>query len=385
MQPPRRQSGLLKLARLALHPAGVAALAILVLGGCASNAGPPPAPPPVNVCAPVDLAPSHLAGQPGYAQFAVTVTDAANNPVTALKQSDFEARAASKSIPIQYFRNNYTGAPTALVIVVDDSTSMRTQLGSGESRIAGVRKALVVGTQGLNVCDEVAILELGGRESIAEYPSASTVEVIQPFTTDHALAMNRVGIKSPFGQTRLYDAIRQGLQMLEASDYSNRALLVITDGVDNSSVASKESVIAEARAGGIAILTVGIGEPPPPNASASAHSSELPTVSIGPFAFGGSGDSIDPDTLTELAAATGGRAYIVSSIDKNAGAALENSIAGVRAILGQSYAVGVVAPAGTNPDAVTVALANRPDSIASARRIQRGPAAPTTTAQNPPP
>ena len=385
MQTPLRESKPIKLARRTLHAAHIVMTFALLAAGCASTVERPPAPPALNICAPVDLAPKDLADRPGYTQFAVTVTDAANNPVAGLKPSDFAAHAEGKSIPIRYFRDNYTGAPTALVIVVDDSTSMQTKLGSGESRIEGVRKAIIAGMQGLNVCDEVAILQLGGRDSLAEYPTTSTVKVIQPFTTDHALAMSRVGMQSPFGQTRLYDAIHQGVQMLAASDYPNRALIVITDGVDNSSVASKESVLAEARDGGVSIFAVGIGEPPPPNESVAARSSELPTVSIGPFAFGGSGDHIEPATLNELATASGGRAYVVSSVDTHASDELERSIASVRAILGQSYAIGVVAPAGANADSVTVKLLNRPDAAISAHRIHRGPAALATTAEKPPP
>lgn len=387
MQPPLRESKPIKLARRTLHAAHIVMSFALLAAGCASTVTPPPAPPKLDLCAPVDLAPKDLADRPGYTQFAVTVTDAANNPVAGLKQSDFAAHAEGKSIPIQYFRDNYTGAPTALVIVVDDSTSMRTKLGSGESRIDGVRKAILAGMQGLNVCDEVAILQLGGRDSLAEYPTTSTVKVIQPFTTDHALAMSRVGMQSPFGQTRLYDAIHQGVQTLAASDYPNRALIVITDGVDNSSVASKESVLAEARDGGVSIFAVGIGEPPPPNESAAARSSELPTVSIGPFAFGGSGDHIEPATLNELATASGGRAYVVSSVDTHASDELKRSIASVRAILGQNYAIGVVAPApaASTRQTISIVLVNRPDAAISAHRIQRGPAAPTTTTEKPPP
>ena len=66
------------------------------------------------------------------------------------------------------------------------------------------------------------------------------IRLLQPFTTDHQLALMRLADRTAYGLAPLYDAMQQGLNVLESAHYQNRALIVITDGADDTSEVKKE-------------------------------------------------------------------------------------------------------------------------------------------------
>ena len=57
----------------------------------------------------------------------------------------------------------------------------------------------------------------------------------------------------------MYDAVVQGLQKVEQGRWPKKALLVMTDGMDNASSNSLNDAIEAGRRGGVLIYTVGIG------------------------------------------------------------------------------------------------------------------------------
>src|SRR5258708_4795536 len=103
------------------------------VGGCTSAQNQQPNRSSVQIAAPLKLCtpaapPADLVAKPGFIQFAVSVTDSTGKPVTGLKPSDFEARAGGHTLPIQYFHEEADGAPKSIVIVMDLSVSMSTNL-----------------------------------------------------------------------------------------------------------------------------------------------------------------------------------------------------------------------------------------------------------------
>ena len=211
------------------------------------------------------------------------MTDSSGKPVRGLKQSDFEARAGGQTLPIEYFHEEPNGAPKSIVIIVDLSGLMGVDLVPHVSKVEAVQKSLPEAVNKLNGCDEIAILVFGGNESADERIMGQTpnpapyqdqhetpIRLLQPFTTDHRLALMQLADRKAFGLAPLYDAIQQGLNMLESAHYQNRTLVVITDGVDDTSGVKQENLIASINQSRVPVYAIELGEPntsayPPPS------------------------------------------------------------------------------------------------------------------------
>ncbi len=98
-----------------------------------------------------------------------------------------------------------------------------------------------------------------GRDELALFTFDTVLREIAPFTSDLA----RIGVptltESPFGQTSLYDAVADAATLVGRRGNRHRALLVVTDGVDNGSLrtAGEVSSVASAIAVPVHVITVG--------------------------------------------------------------------------------------------------------------------------------
>ena len=160
--------------RVRLAPAVAALVCGLTLAGCAGTQGAasgqastatassePPAPP--KLCASPDDVPAALSGKPGYAQFWVTVSEAQGQPIGGLKQADFAVTVSGRSVPIDFFRADQGDAPISLVILMDESGSMRSKIVvSSPFTLRKVRDEIAQLVDKLSACDEFAVVAVGG-------------------------------------------------------------------------------------------------------------------------------------------------------------------------------------------------------------------------------
>jgi VWFA-related protein len=356
----------------------MAAIAIAMAGCAASSPSPTVAPAPEqisapsNLCAPLDTPPKDVASKAGYIQYVVTVTDAAGNPVRDLKQSDFIAYVPGRTLPIEYFNDDSGNAPQSIVVVVDESGSMENKLILPDTAtFQKVRQEVGDAAEKMNRCDEVAVIAVGGYPANSSPRAAldQEIRVIQPLTTDHRLAMTRISEQIPWGQTPLYDGIAQGLQLLEAAHYPNRAMIVITDGLDNTSQSKRDQVVERAKKDMVTIYVIGVGnEKSPPG----EHE-----VAVGPFILGGLGDPdrMDTKAIEALSTQNGGQYFIVSELPKDSGSSYVDALGKVASALGQGYSIGVTAPTATTSEAqpVTITLVNPGTLRVSARKLVSTP------------
>src|SRR5260221_11626676 len=120
-----RESGVRRCAATLFTGAAIA-LTICVLAGCASSralntphdksAAAQASKPVEGLCDLPNPPPAQLAHQPGYQQFAVSVTDASGRSIAGLKQSDFVVYTASQNFPVAYFRENKNDEPLAIAL-----------------------------------------------------------------------------------------------------------------------------------------------------------------------------------------------------------------------------------------------------------------------------
>src|SRR5262249_30022126 len=159
--------------------------------------------------------------------------------------------------------------------------------GSMEPKIVQARRAISQFLQDLNDKDDVFLF------AFSTHPF-----LLQPFTTDKGLVMDRLRLLHAFGETSIFDTVLLGLKMVKKGKYDKKALLLVTDGMDNTSLATLDQVTDAARRAGVLIYSIGIGDP---NASDSL-------ITIGPFVVAGGGiERVDGKTLHTLSNETGAK------------------------------------------------------------------------------
>ncbi len=258
-----------------------------------------------------------LRQQPGYEQVTVTVTEPSGTYITGLQKEDFKLYMDGQQRPIEFFRQDLN-TPVSVGILVDTSGSMTPKIPQARAAIS----------QFLN--------NLNDKDDVFLFAFSSHPFLLQPFTTNHDLVMRRLALLHAYGQTALFDAIMQGLQMVQRGRYDKKALLVVTDGMDNTSASTVNDVVAQARRMGVLVYSIGIGDP---NGSGSGIG-----ISIGPFALGGGGDDerVDSETLHTLSTETGARTYIIRQAGD--GEALRRACENISLELREQYTIGFLAP-----------------------------------------
>jgi Ca-activated chloride channel family protein len=257
-----------------------------------------------------------LRQQPGYQQVTVTVTGPSGSYVTGLQKDDFKLYMDGRQRPIEFFRQDLN-TPVSVGILVDTSGSMTL-------KIPLARAAIAQFLRDLNDKDDVFLFAFSTRPFL-----------LQPFTTNHDLVMRRLGLLYADGNTALFDVIMQGLQMVQRGRYDKKALLVITDGMDNRSASTVNDVVAQARRMGVLVYSIGLGNPNP----------SAITFSFGPFGNrGGGGDEepVDAETLRTLSTETGAKTYIVRS--PRDGEAMRRACESISLELREQYTIGFLAP-----------------------------------------
>ena len=355
----------------------------LTLTGCALNAAPTvPAGPPDNTLANAEpLTIKNLAGKspyqpdiesgplparcaaapptaftskPGFTEFGLTARDSSDNAIENLKQSDFIVTVDGKSVPIAMFSDS--GPATSIVVVVDTSGSMAPKL-------PWVNEGLTSFLEKLPAQDPVALFAFSSRPFL-----------LQPFTIHHSMVIAKLRLLHAYGQTATFDTLEQAAGMLGRDGTSpNKAILLITDGIDNSSSATAPDAANKIKQGGISLFAVGIGDP-----SLAARTS----LTNGPFALSSAGDAerVDVATLQALANGSGGKFWLVRTGQDTTAADFAKTIDAAVYSLGGSYSVGVILPLPVKHHAtVHFAIKDRPEAkISICEAVQPTPPAAAT-------
>jgi VWFA-related protein len=287
-----------------------------------------------------------IASKPGYLELSVYVANQAGIPIVGLKQSDFIADASGESLPISFFSER-PRAPMSLGILVDESGSM-------ELKLDTVRLMLTQFIKDLNPSDEVFLIAF-----------ATKPQLLEPLTTDHNAVAQSLSQLHAWGKTSIYDSIVLAVAEFGKGHYPWKAILLITDGMDNDSTTKVQDAIASLRATGVKFYTIGIGDPSVPATGIG--------ILLGPFIADRRAESVDAKALQDMARNTGGEVFIVSTIEKDAGKSLGNAVKTISGMLNDSYTVGLVVPPGTSASLLHLSVANHPDAVVTTRIINSPP------------
>ncbi|MBI5083479.1 MAG: VWA domain-containing protein [Acidobacteria bacterium] len=206
----------------------------------------------------------------------VTVTTPLNQFVTGMEKENFRLFEDKNEQEVTYFAS--FDAPLSIGLVFDASGSMGSKLNKSRQAAAQFFKTA-------NPEDEFFLVQFHDRP-----------QVVVPFTQNTEDIQSRLTFTQAKGRTALLDGIYQALQMLKKGRNPRKALLIISDGGDNSSRYTENEVRNLLREADAQMYAIGIFEP---MGSRGRTAEEL------------SG----PGLLSELAEMTGGRHFPVDNLN----------------------------------------------------------------------
>lgn len=155
-----------------------------------------------------------------------TVRTSRGRPVTDLTEQDFVLTSSGRPQQITNFRRDTT--PVSLGFLVDFSGSMA----------VGARRAAARE----NVQHMLDLLS-PGVDRAGLFVFDKTLKALQPLAPAPGDILAQLdGVQRPFGATSLFDAIAETGRTLAAGSGARRAVVALTDGVDNSSTLTAEEV-----------------------------------------------------------------------------------------------------------------------------------------------
>ncbi len=206
----------------------------------------------------------------------VSVTDQGHRYVGDLKRDDFVVTENGVPQELSFFAR--TGVPLALALLIDTSSSMQSALDTAqEAAIGFVRQ--------LEAADVATVISFDSR-----------VEIVHEFTSDAVALQNAIRRTRANGSTALYNAVYIALKQLnktirldDSSNPRRRAIVVLSDGDDTSSLVSFDEIIDLASRSDTIIYTIGLGRRDPTQSTRKYEDGEY--------------------VLRKLAQQTGGRSF----------------------------------------------------------------------------
>jgi Ca-activated chloride channel family protein len=204
----------------------------------------------------------------------VSVCDPMNKPVTGLEKEHFKVFDDKVEQTVTHFAMD--DEPVDVGLVFDISGSMGRKLQRSRMAAAAFFKTA-------NPEDQFFLVEFNDQPKL-----------VVPLTSDTGQIQNQLTFADSKGRTALLDAIYLALHEMKKSTKSRKALLIVSDGGDNSSRYTENEVRNLVRESDALIYAIGIFE-----SSGSRGSPE---------------EINGPALLNDLAEQTGGRAFEVDDI-----------------------------------------------------------------------
>jgi Ca-activated chloride channel homolog len=159
----------------------------------------------------------------------VTVSDSLNRYITGLKKEHFKIYEDNVQQEIVHFSQE--SAPVSVGFVFDISGSMGfdNNIRIGKDWLAAFLKSNYLVSRNPN--DEYSLITFN-----------RTVNLVETFTKDPSAIQSEVALDKPGGWTALYDAVYRGIDYVKEGKNEKKALIVITDGEDNSSRYNRTAV-----------------------------------------------------------------------------------------------------------------------------------------------
>lgn len=169
----------------------------------------------------------------------VSVTNRDGQNVSGLKKEDF--LVTDNGIPQELSFFSDEDAPVSIGIIFDRSGSMEGK------KIVAARLALEKFVQTSHPEDEYFLIAFNERSKLLLDHSLHGEDVIKQLER-----------AEPGGNTSLFDAVYLGIERVQEGVYKRKALVIISDGQDNSSRYHLKEVIRSEQESGVTVYAVGI-------------------------------------------------------------------------------------------------------------------------------
>lgn len=207
----------------------------------------------------------------------VTVTDPYNRLVTGLDADNF--RVFEDNVEQEVVNFSSEEVPISIGVIFDHSGSMGNKLGKA-------KEAAIQFFKTANPQDEFFLVGFNER-----------AELLSPFTDSVEDLQGRMLSVPAKGRTALLDAIYLGLSEMKGAHHAKRALLIISDGGDNSSRYNEKDIKRLVREADTQLYSIGIFDP------FEYRSRTFEELN-------------GPSLLSEVTELTGGRAFSVENLNE---------------------------------------------------------------------
>ena len=239
---------------------------------------------------------------------AVTVQDKKGRYINDLTKEDFSIFENNEKRDLTYFNHDFK-APLSLTILLDVSGSMAIQDKLKESK----ESLKYLTTFLLNLDDEFSLLIFADGE----------VEVAMNFSNNKNYFLTVLEKTEAYGQTALNDAVTVTPEFANKGNNEKRAILLITDGIENDSQYSHYQAVEIARRVDIPIFTIGYKIPLSDQyLQKYKHSPSLTSSGI-------------VYSLERFSRATGGKAFFINQAEE-----LKTALREIKKELSHQYILG---------------------------------------------
>ena len=241
-----------------------------------------------------------------YVMVPFTVLSGKGVPITDLAEKDVTLRVDGQRVVTDLFELSMN-APVSWTILLD---------GSGSMELAGKMEAAKAAINALT-----ARRREGDDFALYVFDSRGRANELVPFTENPAAITRALDVVKPWGKTAFFDALSEMPARSELGRNPSRAIILLSDGIDNASTMTREQIEKRLEGVSIPIYAFGLREP----AEGSTKRKVAPI----------SEEMANIDLLEELAAATGGKLFV-----GNRPAALASAMDGIEKVLRAQYLIG---------------------------------------------
>ena len=168
----------------------------------------------------------------------VVVTDAMNRPIEGLEKENFILSENDERREIEYFSTE--DAPISVGLLLDLSGSMK-------DKFTAEREAVTEFFRNANSQDDYFVITFSNRPKVLTQATQS-IDAIQ----------SSLETAMPTGKTAMLDAISIAMNRMRSARYDRRALLIVSDGGDNSSRISFRNVKRLVRDSDVDVYAIGL-------------------------------------------------------------------------------------------------------------------------------
>jgi len=213
--------------------------------------------------------------------FYVSFADANGEPVP-VDPSRLTIFEDGETIPLDQIEGIGEVGPLTTLLLMDVSSSM-----NNVDKLDSAKAAAGEYVQQMRSTDQAGVLAFN-----------TSVETVQEITGDRQSLTQAVDGLSARRETAMYDALISAVEQLD-SESGRKAIIVLTDGMDNASSATAHDVIERIGPAGFSISTIGLGIPSD-YVDEFAGIDEEALISLAEQAGGVYGYAEDEESLTRL-------------------------------------------------------------------------------------